>query len=386
MARPAFDRAGGEVGGVSGPGRPPDPGDGPGPAGAAAHPALAGAPVDPRSLRRVLLRLPNWLGDVCFAAPAVEALAAAAPDATFVAAARPSVAALAARLPRVVATLVLHHDRRVRGAVAAARLYRRARCDAAIVFPRSVRAALPVAAARVPVRVGYHGDLRGPLLTHAVRAGRQRDGHRTRWFGALLAGFGLPPPTAPWRLVPTADDLGAADAVLRGLGVGRAGAPLVALEPGGHFGTAKRWEPARYAALARALVGDGAEVVLVGTAAMAPLHAEVTAAAGVPLASAAGATSVPVLAALLARCALVVGNDTGPLHLAAAVGAPVLGLYGSTDPAVCGPRGAGPVTTLYDAVACAPCWLAACPVPGHPCLDGVDVARVVAAARAALAR
>jgi len=342
------------------------------------------ASVDPRSLTRVLVRLPNWLGDVVFVAPAVEALVRAAPDVRLVVAGRPAVVGLGARLPSVDATIVLDPDRSVRGAFRAARAYRRARCDAAVVFPRSFRAVLPVAAARIPVRVGFASDLRSALLTHPVDGWKRlRAAHRGAYFGALLAPFGLPAPAGAWRLVPTPDELAGADAWLAAAPGRRVGAPVVAFEPGSHYGTAKRWGPDRFAALGRALHADGCDVVLVGTRAMAPLHAAIASEA--PLLSAAGATTVLGLAALLARCRLLVSNDTGPLHLAAAVGTPVLALFGATDPAVCGPRGAGAVRVLYDRVSCAPCYLETCPVPGHPCLDGISVDRVLAEARALLA-
>jgi heptosyltransferase-2 len=99
---------------------------------------------------------------------------------------------------------------------------------------------------------------------------------------------------------------------------------------------------------------------------------------------AAGETDLVALAGLLARAALLVTNDTGPMHLAAAVGTPVLALFGSTDPAVCAPRGAGPVRVLYERVECSPCWLRECPVPGHPCLDRFEVERVAGEALAML--
>src|SRR5205823_5862024 len=122
---------------------------------AARSSAVSSPAVDPASLRRVLVRLPNWLGDVCFAAPSLGALHAAAPGATIVAAGRESVASLAAHLPGVAEVVPLRERGGVRAALSAARAIRAARCDAAIVFPRSLRAALSVAVARVPIRVGF---------------------------------------------------------------------------------------------------------------------------------------------------------------------------------------------------------------------------------------
>jgi heptosyltransferase-2 len=159
------------------------------------------------------------------------------------------------------------------------------------------------------------------------------------------------------------------------------------MEPGGAYGTAKRWPEPAYAELCRRLVlEDRVDVVLVGTSDAAALHARIAVAAGAPLRSAAGATDLPRLAALLARARLLVTNDTGPMHLAAAVRTPVLALFGSTDPDVCGPRGSGPIRVLHDRVPCSPCWRRACPIEGHPCLDPMRVDRVLGEARRLLAR
>src|SRR5262245_32039955 len=346
------------------------------------------ASVDAASLRRVLLRLPNWLGDVCFVAPSVAALHRAAPKATLVAACREPLASLASRLPGVSETVVLSERGGLRAPLAAARAIRAAGCDAAVVFPRSLRAALSVAVARVPVRVGFASDARTAFLTHPVRGWKPlRLAHRSEYFGSLLAPFGLPPPSEPWTFEPPADALRWADEFLARAPGRRPRLPIVAFEPAGAYGVAKRWPEDRYAALAGRLVREEiADVVVVGTAAMRPVEERIAAAAGAPLIRAAGATDLPQLAALLARSRLLVTNDTGPMHLAAAVGTPLLALFGSTDPAVCGPRGRAPTTVLYEKVDCSPCYLEECPVPGHPCLDRFSVDRVFDAAKAMLAR
>lgn len=344
------------------------------------------AALPPASLRRVLLRLPNWLGDVCMAAPAIAALASAAPQAAFVAACRPSMATIADRLPGVVETIVLPSRKGLRDGIRAARAFKASSCDAAIVFPRSFRAALSIALARIPARVGFSSDARRLLLTHSVSGWKPlRLAHRSAYFGALLSPFGLPPPTAPWKTTASADSLAWADEWLRSMPARREGLPVVAFEPGGHYGVAKRWPAPRYAALAAKIASKvPADVVLVGTADMAPLHASIVRDAGPHVTSAAGLTTLPQLEALLARSRLLVTNDTGPMHLAAALGTPTLALFGSTDPSVCGPRGAGPATVLYEKVECAPCYLEHCPVPGHPCLDQFSVDRVLDEALALL--
>ena len=344
------------------------------------------ATVDPSGLRRILLRLPNWLGDVCFAAPAAALLADAAPRADFVAACRRNFAPLAARLPRVKSVVVVDESKGLRGTLRSARELKKCRCDAAVVFPRSLRAAMPVSLARIPVRVGFASDARSLFLTHPVRGWKPlRLAHRIDYFGALLSPFGLAAPTAPWAFSPPREALSWADAWLKEDPRRRKGKPLVAMEPGGAYGVAKRWPEERYAALAGRLVREGtADVVLVGTADMAPLHDRIAAAAKAPILRAAGKTDLLQLSGLLLRSSLLVTNDTGPMHLAAAMGVPIVALFGSTDPHVCGPRGTGSATVVYEKVPCSPCYLKECPVEGHPCLDQFDVERVHALVRSHL--
>ena len=298
------------------------------------------ARVDPASLRRVLVRLPNWLGDVCFAAPAVGALAAAAPRAEVVAACRPSLAPLAALLPGVARVEPLLPRG---GALRTAKRLRALGADAAVVFPRSFRAALPVALARVPVRVGFSSEARALLLTHAVRGWRPlRAAHRVDWFGALLA------PVRPRRPRGALAPRGARG----GPRVGRRVPPRRARAPRGR--AARRARARRRLrdreALARGPLGRARRAASSRPAptwsssarpTSRPLARRVAAAAGAPVLVSAGRTDLVALAGLLARASLLVTNDTGPMHLAAALGTPVLALFGSTDPAVCAPRGAG---------------------------------------------
>lgn len=347
---------------------------------------MGARPVNVEALRRILVRLPNWVGDVCFSAPTVEALALAAPTASFVFAGPPGLEALAARFPRFERFVPVGTGGGFGAARATAKVLRALACDAAVVIPRSLRAALAPALARIPVRVGFAAQGRSFLLTHPVRGWKPlRLAHRSAYVAALLAPLGVPAPAAAWEFRPSDEAFQFADRWLAAAPGRRAGLPVVAFEPGGAYGVAKRWGEDRYAELARRLISTGtADVVLVGTNDSMPLHDRIVRGAGVRLLEAAGATDLAQLAALLKRSALLVTNDTGPMHLAAAVGTPVLALFGSTDPAVCGPRGAGPIRVLYEKVECSPCYRKECPVAGHPCLDRFDIDRVESAVRALL--
>ena len=284
---------------------------------------------------------------------------------------------LAGLLPGVHAAEPVGEGRGVRGAWRAGRALQRSEFDLAVVFPRSHRAAVVPRLARIPVRVGFGGGGKRWLLTHRVEGWKPlRSAHRSAFYGALALPFGERPDTA-LHLVPPPAALGAAEQLLLRLGR-RAGRPLVALEPGARYGPAKCWPPERFGELARGLLAQGCDVVTVGTVATQPVEALVARGAGPGLLCAAGRTDdLLALIGLLAKSDLLVTNDTGPMHVAAALGTPVLALFGATDPNVSGPIGPGPRTVLMDPEPCSPCFLRDCPIPGHPCLTKIGAARVL---------
>jgi heptosyltransferase-2 len=334
----------------------------------------------PPGLERVLLRLPNWLGDVVMAAPTVAAVARALPGARISARVIAPFVPLARLLPGVHDAEPALDVRGVRGALAARRALRPMDYDAVVVFPRSLRAAVAPRLARIPVRVGFGGTGRRLLLTHRVTGWKPlRSAHRSRFYGSLALPFGVVP-DGPLALAAPAPALEAADRLLARLGR-RGERPLVALEPGARYGPAKCWPPERFGELAKMLLAQGLDVVTVGTAATRSVEEQVARLAGPGMLRAAGRTDdLLALIGLLARSALLVTNDTGPMHLAAALGVPTLALFGATDPNVSGPRGPGRRVVLMDPEPCSPCFLRDCPIPGHPCLTKIGAPRVLRAA------
>ena len=218
-------------------------------------------------MKRVLLRLPNWLGDVVMAAPAVEAIRRALPDAELVAQARAPFLPLARLLPGVTEAIPAGEDRGLRGLWRSRRALRARRFDGAVVFPRSFRAAVAPWLAGIPVRVGFGATARPRLLTHPVEGWQPlRQRHRSAFYGALTRPFGVEP-GGPWRLEAPPAALEAADRLLLHLGR-RPGRPLVAMEPGASYGPAKCWPADRFGEAARRLIHeDRADVVTIGTAA-----------------------------------------------------------------------------------------------------------------------
>jgi len=349
---------------------------------AADHASPLVLPRVPEGLARILLRLPNWLGDVVMAAPTVAAIHGARPDAVLVAQVAAPFMPLARLLPGVREVVPAAGDRSSGDRRRSAEMLRALQLDAAVLFPRSLRASLAPHKARIGVRVGFGGP--GRRLTHAVRGWQAwRREHRSRWFGLLAHAFGAEI-GGPWTLEVPPAARARAVGLLRALGRDEQ-KPLVVLEPGASYGQAKCWPAARFGALAARLRSDGCDVVTVGTDATKAVEARVARAAGGGLLRAAGHTpDLGALLGVLAEAALVVSNDTGPMHVAAAVGTPVLALFGATDPVISAPIGVGPRSLVFDPEPCSPCFLRTCPVPGHPCLSKLGVAAVTRAARVML--
>ncbi len=335
---------------------------------------------------RVVVLAPNWLGDAVMALPALQSVRAAFPAAHLAVAARPSVAALYAMVPGVAAVLPLES----RGGLSNVRRWRRdaarlaaERFDLAVLLPNAFMAAWITAQARIPERWGYDTDLRGRWLTKALRRPAPSV-HQADYYLALTTAAGLAPAPRVARLdVPEA----ARDAAAR-LVPAR---DYVVLAPGAAYGRAKQWPPERFAAVARTLWQTrGVTAVLVGAGGDAVAGADVKQAllalpggadTGAALVDLIGKTDLATLAGVLAGARAVVANDSGAMHLAGAVGAPVVAIFGPTNE-----QQTAPLTAALDAapprlaihhVWCRPCMLRECPL-GHMCMRGVVPADVAA--------
>jgi len=313
---------------------------------------------------------PNWLGDAVMALPAIADVRTTRPEASLAVAARPAIAPLFSFVPGIDDVITIPD----RGASPLAGY------DTAILLPNSFHSAMSAARAGVRERWGYRTDWRGMLLTRAIDRAPSCL-HRIDGYQRLVAslGFANGPSTPSLELPSGVRDAG--DALLRRAGWdGRT--PVAAIAPGAAFGSAKRWPPAAFADLAAGLAEDGVLTVMVGAAADRPTAADVTQAlrGRATLIDVVGQTDVPQLAGVLAHCRALTANDSGALHLAAAIGIRVTAVFGPTDERLNAPRGA---TVLSHHTWCRPCALRECPLD-HACMLGVPAADVLAATRKAL--
>src|SRR5579884_3071188 len=284
--------------------------------------------AEPRG-RRLLVPQTSFLGDVVLTTPLLRALRARLRPAHLTVLVRPEAAALLAGHPDVDRVLVddkRGRDRGVGGLVRMALRLRRERFDLAVSPHRSLRTALVLAAAGIPHRVGFR-DGPGAALYH-VRVPRDPRRHAVERNLALLAPFGGAPGAPRLSL---AVDPEAARQVAALLPSG--GGPLVGIAPGSVWAT-KRWTVDGFARVAAALAADGARCVILGGAEDRARAEAIRARSGGRAVVLAGRTDVAGLVALVDRLALLIGNDSAPMHVASARGVPVVAVFGATTPAL----------------------------------------------------
>jgi heptosyltransferase-2 len=326
--------------------------------------------------RALLVRAPNWLGDAVMATPTLAALRAGLPGSRITVLARPGVADVLAGHPAIDELMVDDHRGAHAGVGGRWRLASAIRdrgFDAALLLTNSFGSALLAALARVPVRVGYRTDGRGPLLTRALALPPKPLPHMTRYYLDLAAPWGVTGDPRAVSLVVTRAERDAAEHRLAEWGLGPENR-VVGVNPGAAYGSAKRWPAERFAAVAARLVGEGAAVVVLGGASERELGEVVVAGLGRRAVNAAGLTSVREAMAVMACCRHLVTNDSGPMHLAAALGVPVTAVFGPTIPGATSPVGER-VAIVQRPVDCAPCRYRECPID-HRCMTAVGVDEV----------
>jgi heptosyltransferase-2 len=321
----------------------------------------------------VIVRLPNWLGDTVMAVPLLQALRAAKPEAR-IAVAGPW--ALLLRGQGLVDVLVAY-PRSWSGRLRTADTVGALRPDLALLLPNSLEAALAACYWRARRRLGFAAGGRSWLLTDPVPLPTPRR-HQIDEYLRLLEPLAIAPVTREPRLRAPAEGSeirSQARALLREVDT-RAGEPRVGVHLGAAYGPSKLWPLERLVEFCRHLRTGGMVPVLLGTPADLTLADAIRRA--VPVASLVGRDSPALLPGVLAELAGVVCGDTGVAHLAAALGTPVVALFGPTDPALSAPR--GPAEVVSWPTPCAPCFYRVCPID-HPCLRAITADEVGARLR-----
>lgn len=335
---------------------------------------------------RILIIAPSWVGDAILSEPLVALLREPYEDPIVDVLVNAWCAPVYARMRgirRIIENPLGHGKLDLAGRRRLARTLRDEGYTHAFVLPNSWKSALVPFLARIPKRVGYRGEARYGLLTDARPLDRKAMPRLVERFAALAVGRGalVPMPPSPVLVPDTANRA----AAMRALHL-KTDRPVVILCPGAEFGAAKRWPPNQFAELAGMFLADGLQVWIVGSpndriAADAVLNSlgedmhrvrDLTA-----------RTDLGTAIDILSSASLVVSNDSGLMHAAAAVGVPLVALFGSSSPAYTPPLSPLAQIAKID-IACSPCFKRECPLGHFKCMRELKPPIVYNLARSAL--
>jgi heptosyltransferase-2 len=337
--------------------------------------------------REILVRGPNWLGDLVMTTPALRALRVARPASRITVWVRSGLEAVLAGSPDVDRVVALdppgRSPWRMRAAARAVRVP--GGYDLGLCLPDSFSSALLMRWAGVRRVVGHRRGGRGLLLDVPVDWPVPGGGFvaRERHALSVLGAIGIASDDTTLALGTTRDEERRAEALLEASPSAPDPRPWAGLAPGASYGPAKCWPPERFAAVGDALAADGLRVAVLGSPAEAPRCRAVVEAMTAPALDLSGRLDPGVLKAVVRRLALLVCNDAGARHVAVAFGVPCVVLFGPTSVAKT-PLNLAGVDVVERDDACRPCYRRTCPID-HRCLAGIDAARVIAVARARLA-
>ncbi|MDF0674634.1 MAG: lipopolysaccharide heptosyltransferase II [Nitrospira sp.] len=338
--------------------------------------------------RKILVRAPNWIGDAVMCEPAVRGLRSLFPEAELTMLAKPAIAELFIAQPGI--NSVLRYDDKgahagMSGKWSLAGTLRRQRFDLAVLFQNAFEAAFLAWLAGIPRRYGYATDGRVLFLTEPVAVPKGPvPVHQVEYYWNLLRPLGLAGGATLPTLLVSADEDRKVDVRLVSVGICSSDI-IIGINPGSIYGSAKRWLSDRFAEVAKRLVrrleqteNAHVAVVILGAKGEESLGEDIATQLGGRSAVLSGATTIRELMAVVKRCRLLITNDTGPMHIAAAFTVPVVAVFGPTDWRTTAPYGQER-SIVREAVDCAPCLLRECPID-HRCMTRVSVEKVYEAA------
>jgi heptosyltransferase-2 len=350
-------------------------------------------------LKKILIRVPNWIGDAVMCLPAIESLRALYPGAGITVLAKPWTAPVFENNPCVANILYYNAGGEHKGVSSKLRLVseiKQKRFDLALLFQNAFEAAFMAFLARIPERVGYARDLRTWLLTKPVPFSEEiKKAHHVFYYLNIVKELGGAFPVEPRPFIRLRkEELDWARGFLGGKGLSN-GEPLIGCSPGASFGPAKRWAPGRFSGALETLTrelsasGSASTALIFGGGddiEAASLVSEGLSERGIRHLNLAGKITLRQFMAIAALLKLFITNDSGPMHIAAALGVPTVAVFGSTDPSLTGPIG-NQVRVVAKDLECSPCFERVCGnTEGvlYECLEAVKGEDVVGAARSLL--
>lgn len=333
-------------------------------------------PVSPP--KSILVRMPNWLGDLVMATPILADLKERWPDAKITAMCQNNVGGLLTHDPHVDELFVFRkpsgwlHRQAYRNIL---QPLRHGEYDLGLLLTNSFSSAWLFWRGQVKNRIGFAGNCRSFLLNKAVACPKEKEAmHQVLLYKQLLIPMGITPSDTPPKLYVSEQETTAAKDLLKKSGY-QEGQALIGINPGAAFGSAKCWLPERFREVTLRLLEDpSVYIVYFGDTAGAPLVNAIC--AGLPperVLNLAGKTNLRELIALIKECKVLLTNDSGPMHIGSALETPLLALFGSTSAVKTGPYNGGKI--IHKNVACSPCYLRTCPIDFR-CMKQISVEEV----------
>ncbi len=339
------------------------------------------------SPNKILVRVPNWIGDAVMCLPALMDIRDCYVKANITILARPTIAEMLREQCGINDVLIFENQtnhRGIFGLLKLSHIIRKRAFDMAVLFQNAFEAAVLTSLSSIPTRIGYATDGRGWLLSQSIQRPLERSLHQTQYYQQLVQAFTKNPvrernPT----LVVSEEDEKACEARFPEVFV-PSDMLLVGINPGSIYGSAKRWVPERFAEVGDQVVShilkehpecSSVRCLLIGGKGEEDLGRKIADQMGSQPIVLSGKTSIRELMCILRRCTFLLTNDTGPMHMAQALGVPVVAVFGSTDPEATCPSG-GEQTLVRTKVRCSPCLLRACPID-HRCMTGISTDQVM---------
>lgn len=332
--------------------------------------------------KKILVRVPNWIGDAVMCLPALEALRALYPSSDISVLAKAKVVPVFEGNPSV-SDIIVYDKARHGGLLGQLRLsgeIRKKRFDLAVLFQNAFGAAIISFLGAANERVGYASDYRSGLLTRAIPlTGEIRKKHEVFYYLNIIRELGGKTPKKPApRIHLSSRERALAKKFLEECGLGKG--PIFGAAPGASFGPAKRWPSARFAGVLKGLADEyGGGVLVFG----GPEDNEACQGVVEAMPSAidlSGKLGLREAIALMERCDAFITNDSGPMHISAALGVPTVALFGSTDDSITGPVGKR-AAVVKEKIDCSPCFKRECRFGHYECLNRIDAKKVLLKAK-----
>jgi heptosyltransferase II len=321
-------------------------------------------PLNDYKPEKIVIRMPNWIGDLIMTTPILTDVRRAYPSAHITAMCRTPISDLLKEDLDIDELFCFSKasgfGRRSEKRNVIEKL-QNGNYDLGILLTHWFSSAWLFWRGHVKRRLGYEGNGRSLLLTDKIPLpAKVKEQHLVLTYKALLEPLGIPLSNTKPRLFITDKELEEARTLLKRRGVSPK-AKLVGINPGAAYGSAKCWLPERFRQVAEKLLQQGnIQVVFFGDQATAPLVKEICQGLPPSVINFAGVTTLRQLASLIKLCDALLTNDSGPMHVAAALGTPLVALYGSTSEIVTGPYKTG--TVIHKHVDCSPCYKRVCPI------------------------